>query len=262
MLIHILGGGLWPRFARALGEVTHQPPREQDVATSDVIHLEKRAIPRPQRKRVQPLQPRPRPIAQRQPPPVPQIAVLPKPEVLRKPVVVEPKHERPAPRANPQLTHVALQKPEAVAVQKPALSSQQIAALDQQFAKTIAAARQDVTTIAQRTQSQPAAVKHYHMSFEGIHANLRRGEGTIEPTKAERIGNTMWYYTRYTFMYADGHIEEDDIPWPFHYPVGDDPFARGQHKIPLQEPPPGYRPNRPLQPILMQFFGGPPIAGG
>lgn len=260
VLIHLFGGALWPRFARAIAAAGPPAPRETDVAISDVIHLEKRVIPRPQQKRRQPPPPRTQVAA-------PSIRPLPRPEILRKPAAAH------VARANPEIAHVALHEPERFA-QKTAgaqaqaeqrnstLSSQQIAQLDAQFAKTIAEAHQDVTTIAQRTQSPAAATKHYHMSFEGIHANLQRGEGTIEPTKSERIGNTMWYYTRYTFMYPDGHIEEDDIPWPFHYPIDSDPFARGQRKIPLQEPPAGYRPNRPLQPILMQFFGGPPIAGG
>ena len=33
-------------------------------------------------------------------------------------------------------------------------------------------------------------------------------------------------------MYGDGHVEEDDIPWVFHYAVRDDPFARGDRRVP------------------------------
>jgi hypothetical protein len=58
-------------------------------------------------------------------------------------------------------------------------------------------------------------------------------------------------------MYGDAHVEEDDIPWVFHYALHDDPFARGDRRIPIQPPPAGYVPNHPLKPVLKQFFGGP-----
>jgi hypothetical protein len=88
---------------------------------------------------------------------------------------------------------------------------------------------------------------------------MNPGDGEIYAVSKQRIGDTMWYYTRYTYMHADGTYEADTIPWPFHYPIGDDPFARHDKRIPLQPPPDGYKPDRPLKPILQQFFGGPPV---
>jgi hypothetical protein len=97
------------------------------------------------------------------------------------------------------------------------------------------------------------------MHFNGIHEGMNPGDGIISYIKRERIGNIVYYYTHYEYMYGDGHVEEDDIPWPFHYAINDDPFVRGDRRIPLQPPPPDYKPDRPLKPILMQFFGGPEV---
>jgi hypothetical protein len=92
------------------------------------------------------------------------------------------------------------------------------------------------------------------MQFAGIQATLERGEGYITPTTSgQRVGGTEWYYTHYTYMWPDGHLEDDDIPWPFHYPVQRDLFALHIHLIPLQLPPPGFRLTRPLKPFLAHF---------
>jgi len=134
--------------------------------------------------------------------------------------------------------------------------------MESKFAKTIAESRTDVATITQQVQDAPAQPKHYSMQFNGIHSDLRHGEGYIRPiAPARRVGNFVYYFTHYEYMYADGHVEQDDIPWEFMFPIRDDPFAHGffGQKIRLQAPPPGFRPNRQLQPILMQFFGGPEV---
>jgi hypothetical protein len=147
---------------------------------------------------------------------------------------------------------------------KGTLSSEQINQLESKFAKTIADAHTDVATITSQTQEQIAAPKHYGMQFNGIHSDLRHGEGYIRPiAPGRRVGNYVYYFTHYEYMYADGHVEQDDIPWEFVYTLREDPFAHGffGQKIPLQAPPPGFKPTRQLAPILMQFFGGPQIQG-
>jgi hypothetical protein len=90
-------------------------------------------------------------------------------------------------------------------------------------------------------------------------ALLQPNEGTITVLKSARVGNTMLRWTHYQYIYADGHVESDDIPWPFVYPVKADPFTRGDGQIPIQPPPASFKPDRPLKPILMQFFGGPTV---
>lgn len=265
VLIHVLGGSLWPFAKHRLDAIMTrlQPLEPERVATSDIVRLEKRVVPRPQvRRTVQP--PRPRPMHQA----APTVPTLREPRVLREtPQQAEPK---------PDLAHIALHAPLHVALSTGGSSSaeraqtqvpsherthyspEQIDQLDRQFSKTIADSRADLSTVQAQTKSAPATMKHYAISFNGIHAGLRAGQGYIYPIAApQRIGNTVWYYTHYQYMYADGTVEEDDIPWPFQYPVGHDLFAMHVRLIPLQGPPPGYRPNRPLQPILEQYFGGP-----
>jgi hypothetical protein len=134
------------------------------------------------------------------------------------------------------------------------LTAAQLAQLNAQFSQTIAATHVDLATIQKETEERPVAVKHYPMQFTGLQARLQRGEGYIEPTTiGQRIGDTMWYYTHYTYMWPDGHLEDDDIPWPFHYPAQHDLFALRVHLIPLQLPPPGFRLTRPLKPFLAHF---------
>jgi hypothetical protein len=99
------------------------------------------------------------------------------------------------------------------------------------------------------------------MHFSGIHEGMNPGDGDIYVVSSKRIGDEMWYHVRYTYMYADGTYEADEVPWQVHYPIGDDPFARHDKRVPIQPPPEGYKPDRPLKPILQQFFGGPPVTG-
>jgi hypothetical protein len=135
------------------------------------------------------------------------------------------------------------------------LSAAQLAQLDAQFAQTIASSHEDLATIQKQIQDRPVATKHYPLQFTGTQATLERGEGYIEPTTmGERIGGTVWYYTHYTYMWPDGHLEDDDIPWPFRYPVSHDLFAMHIHLIPLQLPPPGFHLTRPLKPFLAHFL--------
>jgi hypothetical protein len=135
------------------------------------------------------------------------------------------------------------------------LSAARLAQLNAQFSQTIAASHVDLATIQKQSEERPVAVKHYPMQFTGLQASLQRGEGYIEPTTTgQRIGSTVWYYTHYTYMWPDGHLEDDDIPWPFHYPVQHDLFALRIHLIPLQLPAPGFKLTRPLKPFLAHFL--------
>jgi len=273
VLIHLFGGALWAHANRFVAQITRRLPEQQpreEVATSDVIHLERRTVPRP----AQAGRPRPQPR--------PHVAMGP-PRPAEKPIAVVPrpaatsasKHTpEPLPSAVPEIAHRALRAPpraprrerlrpdrvQAAAGGSPAaparqmLSAAALAQLNAQFSQTIAATHIDLATIQKETEERPVAVKHYPMQFTGLQASLRRGEGYIEPTTmGRRIGDTIWYYTHYTYMWPDGHLEDDDIPWPFHYPVQHDLFALRVHLIPLQLPPPGFRLMRPLKPFLAHF---------
>jgi hypothetical protein len=270
VLIHLFGGALWAHTTRLIARIMHRLPeqhqREEEVATSDVVRLERRTIPRPaQASRARP---RPLPLVRPQPP---------QPHAIRVAAAVQPiprprpsAHARPQASAAPQLAHVVkhapprIRKPQVATVtnagasaatpRKAVLSAERLAALNAQFSATIAASHVDLATIQRQAEARPVAIKRYPMQFTGMQASLQRGEGYIEPTTTgQRIGGTVWYYTHYTYMWPDGHLEDDDIPWPFHFPVQRDLFALHIHLIPLQLPPPGFRITRPLKPFLSHF---------
>jgi hypothetical protein len=269
ILVHFFGGALWAHtthlISRVMQRLPEQHAREQEVATSDTIHLERRAVPRPAtRSRTQPT---PRHVSQRERPPAAVSKAASQQAAQRPPV----SHAKPTPSAAPEIAHEVHRAPRhrvltgvaktagsgkpSVPGPKGALSAAQLAKLNARFAQTIAASHVDLATIQKQIAARPAATKRYPLQFTGMQANLERGEGYIEPiTLGERIGPTVWYYTHYTYMWPDGHLEEDDIPWPFRYPVQRDLFALHIHLIPLQLPPPGFHLTRPLKPFLARFL--------
>jgi hypothetical protein len=266
-ILHLIGGGLWGLFAHALARIVPRPMiwaslRETPAPKADVIRLErlpKAAAPQAHENRVAKVAPHPHPlvtVAPSLPHPRHEIARI-RPHAAAQP----PAEPFPPISARATPRHV---KPVALAAPtpdtKPALSDRQIAALGDEFAKTIAESHETLAGVqAQSEHAQVDTVKQYAVHFSGIHEGMNPGDGEIYAVSKQRIGDTMWYYTRYTYMHADGTYEADSIPWPFHYPVNDDPFARHDKRIPLQPPPAGFKPDRPLKPILNQFFGGPPV---
>jgi hypothetical protein len=264
-LIHLVGGGLWGLFVRALARIVPAPVfmaslQETPAPRTEIIRLERRpktVARQAHENRVTKVAIRPHPVATVAP-------SLPHPrhEIARirihAPVQAAPAHEKALDAQTPR--HA---KPVALAPvpdNRPALSDRQIARLGEDFSKTIADSRQTLAGIQAASEQAPVTtIKHYAVHFSGIHEGLNPGDGEIFAISKQRIGDTMWYYTRYTYMHSDGTYEADQIPWPFHYPIGDDPFARHDKRIPLQPPPDGYKPDRPLKPILEQFFGGPPV---
>lgn len=263
--IHLIGGGLWGLFARAIARFVPKPIfmaslQETPAPHADIIRLEQRpkaAARQAHENRPRAIAPHPHPLATPAPP-----LTRPRHEIARirihAPPQAPPAHAKAVAAQTPRQT-----KPVAFAPapdKRPALSDRQIAQLGQDFSKTIADSRETLAGVqAQSEHGQVTTMKQYAVHFSGIHEGMNPGDGEIFAVSKQRIGNTMWYYTRYTYMHGDGSYEADSIPWPFHYPIGNDPFARHDKRIPLQPPPDGYKPDRPLKPILAQFFGGPPV---
>jgi hypothetical protein len=126
-------------------------------------------------------------------------------------------------------------------------------------------ARKGMPAEAQRLQdevlsdaSQTVFLAH---AFTGLRNAMAPGQGALTYNSYEREGATVKYWVHYLYRYPDGHVEEDDIPWPFYFPVANDPFARGDPQVPLQPPPKGFKPDRPLKPVLLQYFPGLQVAG-
>jgi hypothetical protein len=246
VIIHIVGGGLWGFFVRALARIVPHPVfmaslQETPAPRADIIRLERRpkaARARQQHEnRVAKIAPRPHPVVTTAPsPPRPRHEIA----HIRAQAPAQPPPAREVSSAAEPQRHA---KPVALAPvpdDKPALSDRQIAQLGEQFSKTIADSRETLAGVqAQSEKAQIITIKHYAVAFSGIHEGMNPGDGEIFAISKQRIGDTMWYYTRYTYMHSDGTYEADSIPWPFHYPINDDPFARHDKRIPLQAPPSG-----------------------
>jgi hypothetical protein len=267
LMVHLAGGSLYGWLARAVVKALPQLASLQSpqLPKSDIIRFEKA---QPQERPVAVVLPKPKPPKPPPPPP-------PAPRVEPQPVVapVEQHHELAhvtvhAPRQNapsrgegvaeiPHEIRPAAAPPEP---KRQGYSQEQLDQLNSSFAQSIAQSHQ---TLAQANAAMDTAptitTKHFQMQFNGIHEGMNPGDGIITALHYERRGNIIYYWTHYEYMYGDGHVEEDDIPWPFHYAIHDDPFARGDRRIPLQPPPADYKPDRPLKPVLMQFFGGPQV---
>ncbi len=289
VLIHLFGGALYDygRHLLLAAHLLREPVPKQNpnafVATSDVIHIEKRAVPR----RTTPQRPAPQPHPQSRPEPRldPNVPLLPVPKLEPEKPVARAETPRPIETLRPELSHdtkkpaprlVAVRsgglpdvtpepKPETVERTqpqthvkpvtqhtKPLLSPKQIASLESQFEKTIQASREDLPSVVDSAKEPVAAPKRMTMNFEGIHADLHAGQGIMEPVNGPfRLrGGYVAYVMQYTYMYPDGHIETDTVPWTFVYPISNDPVGRHERYLDMQLPPPNFRPspNHPLKP--------------
>ena len=292
MLVHLFGGTLY-EYGRHLLLAAHflrEPVPKKNpndfVATSDVIHIEKRAVPR--RTNPQRPAPRPAPPSRAEPRIDQQLPALAMPRLDPEKPVARAETPRPLETRPPDLSHethkaaprlaeektggvpdaTPVPKPETVERQTPQraaakpterktaeLSPQQIATLESQFQKTIQSSRENLSSVVDQTKEPLGGPKHYAMNMSGIQSNLTQGQGTMGPISATRIDRThTLYMVRYEYMYPDGHIESDVVPWPFIYPVNDDPFARGDRQLFFQLPPPTFHPRRPLTPQEQIYY--------
>jgi len=253
LLLHfLLGLFFWHNWA-FVRHLMDRTSAKTDIATVQTIKIERRPIPPPPAPKTQVVQPKVEPV--HTDPVVPQ---LPVPKALEEP-------PRPQVHQRSEVTHLALHAPPRAhdPAGSPRRSTQlgeaQLAQLQNEFKQTISQAQ--AQTAAQQSASTAVASiavapKHYAMSFSGIHDSLRHGEGTIGDCKTRQHGSFNYhYYCHYEYMYADGHVEEDTIPWPQIYKVGADPLSVPHATgIQILEPPDGFKPDRPLQPLLRQFF--------
>jgi hypothetical protein len=281
LLLHVLLGGLyrdyWMQIARVMNVQT--APHEREVATSTITIERKKTVPVPLAKPIV----KPEPVAKPEPQPVEQpekivpketvtVATAPKPVAApphpveqRRPHVLSvqnvdaPKISYSKPTEGTTNEHSDFEKQTAPNAGRlkhgtATYSQEDLQALNQKFAHTIATTR-DTADLAPVQVKVPQSVHRSAVSFEGLQGDLHPGQGYINPIVAPTYrGGYAYYYTHYRFMWPDGHLEEDDIPWVFVYPRNADPFARGDRRIPLQAPPPDYTPNRPLKPVLQAFF--------
>lgn len=208
LLVALFALPLLPMFAS-------RKPLQEIVTVSSAIRLEKHSKPEPQRVAQQPR--RVRRVEQRL---QPHRAARNEPAVRREVAVV-----RPRPEPKPQ--------PEAVR-----MSAQELQREQQAFERTIAQARTqtDPVTSAARPVPNAASEKRYPLNIQGDPGEVRYGEGILTPVKRWVDAGYAFYYVRYSVIYPDGATEEGIVPWPIHFALDDDPFARGIRHMPLPGP--------------------------
>jgi hypothetical protein len=252
LILHLFGGSAWDVLARLFARLT-PPPKwaslQEEPSRTEIIRIER------------PAQARPQPHHQTAPPP-PAVVEQPVPAPATVPhelvhITINAPHRTP-PQQGPGQAQVPHEiRPGAPRNPHPYYSDDQIAQMNDAFAKTIADAHETVAEANAAAARPVETMKHYEMHYAGIHEGMNPGDGIIRPIKSWRVGDEDYYYVHYVYMYGDGHVEENDVPWPVHYPANADPFARGDKRIPIQNPPKDYTPDHQLPPILQAFFGGP-----
>jgi hypothetical protein len=265
LLVHILGGGLATRFAHQLALVVARlvpaPQRtpEEMAATSDIVTIEKRTVPRevhhqPNPSAPRPVHPAPRPLAH----PRTQSAPQPLAEAPARPIVVPTAAPRPIRRpphatVNPGKTERKHTQPRPrVVAEAPvpatapnALSAKQIAALDEQFSRTIAQAQRSLTDVPHQ-RKPPSTMKRYQMVMTGTLDDIRSAQGECRAIETKHDGPYVWHIMDCDFLYTDGYHEHVTIPWWQRYPENDDPELHPRKMYVVQPPPEGAPAPQPL----------------
>jgi hypothetical protein len=270
LLIHLFGGAFLGLFERIIAKLP-QPKwaSRREITQTDKIDLEKPVVVsnvKPQPQLQHPAPPRPAKV-------LPQI--VPAPPVVHHEIAHIVAHAPPEPpKVEAQGTSNVPHKTPATGPRTPPhtyYSDEQVSQMTDAFSKTIASVHSDAQSVTAQIAANAHVVtmKHDEFHYNGIHEGMNPGDGLISYTKKQRIGNQMYYWTHYIYMYPDGHVEEDDIPWPFVYAMDNDELAKCDRihefhpsqycAVHLQGPPEDYKPDRPLKPVLEQFFGGPPV---
>ena len=264
LALHFLLGGFaliqYPAVTKMMQRLVKEPKEDKKmVALSTAITIEKRTKPRsvpparpaPQRAPVQPQ----RVVVQQQPVPRPAPSEL----------------ARIVPHAK---EHVAPRKPEVVARitapranPNPMLSQQQLTEMQQQFAQTIAAAREanDPTRVA--SSAAPSTMKRAHLDIAGVNELLRHGEGILTPrdyfsSSVDGDSKGTCYYVDYQINFSNGAFDSGPVYWPICYTRKSDPFWNHWQHFPLPGPAPGWQPS-PAEwaviaqhPLLRLYFPG------
>lgn len=249
ILVHLLGLLVyWGAFAR-LAPLLRPIPKDEEVATSDVIRIERRTVPRPEVKSP-PVALRPAEPVKPEPPPIP--------EPVKRPVEApQPRvrHEiaRTVPHADaepkPLATTPSVQPPKQLALAPAAPQTnntdtyaqvQRAAQQLQQEQRYMAAIKQGISDANAPQHTSPSSIDRPHqlqlgrLSFK----DLERSYGLVDFIYDKgRDGNFNWYLIRARVTYPDGNTELVDIPWRLYFPVGNDPIARHDTRY-FEVPPP------------------------
>jgi hypothetical protein len=129
--------------------------------------------------------------------------------------------------------------------QRNALSPQQLAALDQQFRRTIASADRSLAEVPH--QRRPPAIapneQRYAAIMAGTPQQFLTAQGDCTSVQSDLRGAIVDRYLRCLIRYSDGYYEEVSFPWVFRFLRRTDPFSYldgMSHPFPMQPPPPGF----------------------
>jgi hypothetical protein len=268
VLVLLAGSQLGHLLARITPQtVPTRPPQDEIITISSAARIAPKANP------VRPAPPQR--VVQSRPPPRPPQRVAVQSQTITQPTYQPPpglKHELSrqdlhAPRqpsksatASPQPRQIAYRPPAPNSLpqrKSPQLTREQIARMDQEFAKTIAQTRSLVNPL--RVNPDPAAApKRYRIQLAGVLGHLHHGQGIYYPIKGWRSGGFDYYYVAYEFTYPDGTLETGNVPWPIHFAPNDDPFVSPDvgmlQRTPLPPPPAGFVPPGDLGKALRYYF--------
>ena len=186
-------------------------PAKEPVVAMSVIRMEHRT----------PASPTPAPKPSQAPP---------RASPARRPTRSAPRAARLPRRELTNNHHVA--PPRATSISAAVLAQQQVA-----FVRTIAQAKAAQDPVAgSQSAVVPEQTKHYGFNASSISTVPSAGQGYLSPIRRWIDGDLVYYYVRYSVTYPDGTFETGIVPWPIHYLVSEDPFARGIHSMPLPGP--------------------------
>jgi hypothetical protein len=227
LLIHLAGAGLFGILAARLphlqGALARPRETEAFVTLSQALRFDRRPRPIPRPRSFPHSHPHSRPVE--------------RPRAVARLLPTLLSHAKP-PRPKAQIAH--LPKIERV-IASAGLTQENIARLNQDFARTIAASRAADNPLRTATRV-PTAVKRYRLQFDGRISDLRAGQGILTPIKKWFADGYTYYYVTYEFVWPDGTYESGAVPWPIRYTPSADPFASGMpgRRIPLPAPLPGW----------------------
>jgi hypothetical protein len=84
----------------------------------------------------------------------------------------------------------------------------------------------------------------------------QHGNGIISPTQSWQERGLDCYYTRYSYTYPSGAMEDGSIVWPVCYNPASDPFHQPPHPMPFPLPVAGYTlpPGTQLPPLEKSVY--------
>jgi outer membrane biosynthesis protein TonB len=159
--------------------------------------------------------------------------------------------EAATPRPSAAPTEVARIVPNASPQPKPAPKKQNQGSLAEQLAQQQVAFQHEAQQINAHNApysiatidpaQRESATRQYRMNFSGNQELEGKGEGYLIPLQRWIDNGLHCYYGQYYWLYPTGGTEVGNIPWPFCFPPGNDPIARGIRQFPFPLPMRGYQ---------------------